>query len=92
MIENFKHKGLRELFLNGVKKGIDPNHTQKLLRILDRMDASIDVQDMNLPGYRLYLLKGNKTGLWAIDISGNFRVIFRFEEGKALDVDYEDYH
>ncbi len=92
MIENFKHKGLRELFLTGVKKGIDPNHSQKLLRILDRLDASIHVQDMNLPGYRLHPLKGDKAGFWAVDVSGNFRLTFRFEEGKALNVDYEDYH
>lgn len=47
---------------------------------------------MNLPGFRLHPLKGRRRGLYAVSVSGNWRVIFRFENGHAVDVDYLDYH
>ena len=58
MIKSFAHKGLREFYESGSKKGIQPEHAPKLGRMLDRLDASISPQDMNLPGYRLHPLKG----------------------------------
>jgi proteic killer suppression protein len=50
------------------------------------------VQDMGLPGYRLHPLKGELTGFWAVNVSSNWRIIFRFENGSAYDVDLIDYH
>jgi len=47
---------------------------------------------MNLPGLRLHPLKGRRKGAWAVDVSGNWRVVFRFEGNDAVDVDYLDYH
>lgn len=47
---------------------------------------------MNLPGFRLHPLKGDLAGYWAVSVSGNWRVIFRFEEGHAAEVDLLDYH
>lgn len=47
---------------------------------------------MNLPGFRLHELKGSGRGQWAVSVSGNWRVTFRFEDGSAIDVDYLDYH
>lgn len=47
---------------------------------------------MNLPGFRLHPLKGALEGYYAVSVSGNWRVIFRFEDGHARDVDYLDYH
>ena len=65
MIKSFAHKGLREFYESGSKKGIQPEHAPKLGRMLDRLDASISPQDMNLPGYRLHPLKGDKQDMWA---------------------------
>jgi toxin HigB-1 len=48
--------------------------------------------DMNIPGFRLHPLKGSLTGYWAVSVSGNWRVTFRFDNGDAVDVDYMDYH
>jgi proteic killer suppression protein len=47
---------------------------------------------MNLPGLRVHPLKGRSKGVWAVDVSGNWRVVFRFEGKHAVDVDYVDYH
>lgn len=92
MIKNFSHKGLENYFYNGSKKGIQAQHAQKLADILDRLDAAIDVTDMRFPGAELHQLKGNMKGLWAVKVSGNWRVVFGFEETNAYDVNYIDYH
>ena len=73
-------------------KGIQPEHAPKLGRILDRLDASICAQDMNLPGYRLHQLSGDKQEMWSVTVNGNWRVTFYFESQDAYLVDYLDYH
>lgn len=92
MIRSFAHKGLKEFFENGSKKGIQPEHAPKLGRMLDRLDASISPQDMNLPGYRLHPLKGDKQDMWFVTVNGNWRLTFYFEGQDAHLVDYQDYH
>lgn len=92
MIKSFAHKGLEDFFISGSKKGIQPEHAPKLGRILDRLDASISPQDMNLPGYRLHSLKGSMQDIWSVTVNGNWRVTFYFEGQDAYLVDYLDYH
>ena len=92
MIKSWKHKGLKLFFETGSKAGIIPEHASKLARILDRLDASISVEDMNLPGYRLHQLIGQEKDMWSVTVSGNWRVTFYFEEQDAVLVDYQDYH
>lgn len=92
MIKSFKHKGLEKLFYTNDRSHINPDHLSKLLRILDRLDASKNSQDMNLPGYKLHKLKGKQKGVWSVWVSGNWRVTFEFEGDNAFNVDYSDYH
>lgn len=92
MIQSFAHKGLEDFFYHGTKKGIQPRHAQKLADILDRLDAAHHVEDMRYPGSNLHPLKGEWAGFWAVNVSGNWRMIFRFEEGNAYQVNYLDYH
>lgn len=47
---------------------------------------------MNLPGFKLHSLKGAYLGFWAVSVSGNWRIVFRFEQTNACDVDLVDYH
>lgn len=92
MIKSFKHKGLEAFFKNGNRKGIVPSHSSKLERILDRLNASTNPQDMNLPGYRLHQLKGKEKDIWSVTVNGNWRVTYYFEGQDAYVVDYKDYH
>jgi toxin HigB-1 len=92
MIESFSHKGLENFFYDGIKKGIQAVHAQKLADILDRLDAAKEITDMRYPGSDLHQLKGKMKDLWAVKVSGNWRIVFSFREGNAYDVNYIDYH
>jgi proteic killer suppression protein len=92
MIQGFKHKGLKGLYETNSRKGVNPEHVKRLRIILARLDASQNPEDMNLPGLRLHPLKGDLKDFWAVNVSGNWRVFFRFENNHAIDVDYSDYH
>jgi proteic killer suppression protein len=92
MIRSFRHKGLERFFLKGTKSGIQAKHALKLRLILGRLNASQNPKDMNLPGLYLHQLGGDRRGIWSARVSGNWRVTFRFTEGDAEIVDYEDYH
>jgi len=88
MIRSIRHKGLKRLYADDDPRGVLREHAVKLRDILARLDAASAVSDMDLPGFRLHPLKGS----WAVTVRANWRVIFRFVEGDALDVDYADYH
>ena len=92
MINSFVHKGLKEFYETGSKKGIQTEHAPKLERMLDRLDASTEPQDMNLPGYRLHPLRGDKQDMWSVWVNGNWRMTFYLEGQDAYLVDYLDYH
>lgn len=92
MIIGFKHKGLERFFTQGSKAGIQPKHGKRLRLILGRLQASTCPQDMNLPGLNLHELSGDRQGNWAVKVSVNWRVTFRFVGKDADEVDYEDYH
>lgn len=92
MILSFKHSGLEALYHDRGRRRVSPNHVPTLRRILAALDQSSDPEGMNLPGFRLHPLSGALRGYFAVSVSGNWRVIFRFEEGHAVDVDYLDYH
>ena len=87
-----RHKGLRRLHEDDDPRGVIREHAEKLRDILARLDASGTVADMDFPGFRLHPLKGELKGFWAVTVRANWRVIFRFAQGDALDVDYVDYH
>lgn len=92
MIRSIRHKGLRRLYEDNDHRGVAARLVQRLRDILARLDASTMVTDMDLPGFRLHPLKGEWKGYWAVTVQANWRVVFRFEEGDALDVDFVDYH
>lgn len=92
MIRNIRHKGLKRLYEDDDPRGVPPEHVTKLRDILARLDAARAVSEMDVPGFRLHPLKGDLKGFWGVTVRANWRVIFRFVEGDALDVDYVDYH
>ncbi len=92
MIKNVRHKGLKALHERGQAKGINPGWLKRVRAILARLDASAEPGDMDMPGLRLHALKGDFAGFHAVDVSGNWRIVFRFEGADAVDVDLIDYH
>lgn len=92
MIRSFRHKGLAQFFTTGSKRGIRPEHAERLSDILFRLQFAKVIQDMNFPGSKLHPLKGRAAGVWSVSVSGNWRVTFRFQNSDALEVDYVDYH
>jgi toxin HigB-1 len=92
VIRNFRHRGLRRLYENDDRRGVPADRSDKIARILARLDEADAAQKMDLPGYRLHPLKGELRGFWAVNVSGNWRIVFRFEGGHACDVDMIDYH
>ncbi len=92
MILSFRHKGLRLLFEKGDRRKLQTEHADKCERVLARLDETVDISHMDLPGFRLHPLKGDLAGFWSVTVSSNWRIIFRFENGHARDVDLVDYH
>jgi proteic killer suppression protein len=92
MIRSFRHKGLKRLNDDDDPKGLNAGHVEKLRRVLAQLDVAKVPSDLDLPGYRLHPLKGDLKGFWAVTVQANWRVIFRFADGQAFDVDYVDYH
>ena len=86
------HRGLRRLAEQDDARSVPQSLVRRIRRILTELDAAQSAQDMNLPGYRLHPMKGARHGQWSIRISGNWRIVFRFENGEAVDVDLVDYH
>jgi toxin HigB-1 len=92
MVENFKDRRLKRLYERGDRSKIRADLVDKVERVLARLDQALVIEDMDLPGYRLHELKGDLKGFWSVSISGNWRIIFRFENGTARDVEMIDYH
>jgi proteic killer suppression protein len=89
MIESFRHKGLRQLFEDDNARGVSAEHVRKIRQILD---AAETIEALRLPTFGLHALKGDLKGFWAVTVRANWRIIFRFEDGKATNVDLVDYH
>lgn len=92
MIQSFRHKGLRLFFESDVSSKLQAHHVEKIRRILYRLDESESIEDMNIVGWALHPLLGKEKGFWSVKVNGNWRIMFRFEDGNAYDVDYLDYH
>ena len=92
MILGFRHRGLKRLYERGDRSRISPQLADQAEDILGLLDMAKNPEDMNLPGYRLHRLRGNLRGYWSLTVSGNWRIVFRFEGGNAFDIDLIDYH
>lgn len=92
MIKGFRHKGLDRFFRKGDARGIQAQQAARIARILDLLDDASTAEQLNIPGYYLHPLKGDRKGEWAMTVSGNWRITFRFDGEDAVDVNLEDYH
>ncbi len=86
----FRHRGLRRLYEKGDERGVSRNHVTRVTRILTVLEHARSLGDVDQPGFRLHGLKGSDK--WSVRVSANWRVVFRFSDGEAVDVDLLDYH
>jgi len=92
MIITFNLKGLEGFFVKGSYKAIPAQYAARIERVLDRLDAIVVPEDMNLPGYKFHELKGKRKGVYSVSVSGNWGITFRFDGDNVIEVDLEDYH
>jgi proteic killer suppression protein len=92
MIVSFKHRGLKRLYEKGDRSGIRADLLDKVERLLTLLDAASAPEALDLPGYHLHPLRGDLRGYWAVTVRANWRIIFRFSDGQAQDVELVDYH
>jgi len=92
VIKSFKHKGLEKFFVAGSAKGIPAAHMARIERMLDSLDSAVTPMDMDIDGYKFHRLRGARKSEYAVWVSSNWRMVFRFETGAATNVNLEDYH
>ncbi|HAH09313.1 MAG TPA: peptidase [Alphaproteobacteria bacterium] len=92
MIAGFKHKALKRFFETGDPRGINPHYAAKIGDILTVLNSASAIEGVDLPSFRLHPLKGDMKGFWAVTVRANWRIVFKFEDGRAFDVDLVDYH
>ncbi len=92
MIKSFRHKGLARYFEKDDRRGIDAKHAARIKRVLDALDQAMLPEQLNIPGWRLHPLTGNRKSVWSVGVSGNWRITFEFSGTDAVNVNLEDYH
>jgi proteic killer suppression protein len=92
MIRTFAHKGLKRLYEAGDRSKLPADMAARIAVLLAALDEAESVDDLNRPSFRLHPLKGDLKGFWSITVRANWRIVFRFVDGEALEVDFTDYH
>lgn len=92
MIKSWAHKGLKRFFETGSLAGVQSDHKKRLKIILERLNAAVMPEDLELPGMNFHALLGKQKGFYVVKVSGNWRVIFKFDHCDVILVDYLDYH
>ena len=91
----FRHKGLRLLYVDGNSKGVPSAFSDKVRKLLLALETARRLEDMGrFPGWRLHALKGDLKGCWSLTVTGNWRIVFSYDEATntASDIDLTDYH
>ena len=92
MIGSFKHKALEKLYTDDSRRGLPPELVDRLQLILSALAQAKLISELQRPSFCLHPLKGNYKGFWAITVRANWRVVFRFVNETAYDVELVDYH
>ena len=92
VIKTFRHRGLKRLYEKGDTNKLRADQVNRIEDVLAHLDVASRPSEMDFPGYRLHRLKGDLKDVWSVNISANWRITFRFEDGDACDIDLVDYH
>lgn len=94
-IASLRHKGLRQLHPDGNARGAPPEMADKLRKLLFALETADELEQVSrFPGWKLHPLKGDRRGFWSLTVTGNWRLIFRYDEeaNTASEIDLIDYH
>jgi proteic killer suppression protein len=92
MIGSFRSRALRALWERNDASGVNPNALARIRRILSILDAAENIRDLDVPGFRFHALRGYQPRRYSMRVTGNWRVTFAFEDGRAEAIALEDYH
>ena len=92
LMMNIAHKGIRRFYERDDARALPAYLVNRIERILDDLACATGPHDMDRPAYRLHPLKGDRRGQWSVRVTGNWRIVFRFVDGEAVDIDLVDYH
>lgn len=92
MIRTIRHKGIKKLVQSNDRRGLNAEQLPRIVRVVALLDQAAQPQDLDIPGYHLHPLRGDLQGFWSVRITGNFRLVFRMEDGDVFDIDLVDYH
>jgi proteic killer suppression protein len=92
MIVSFRHRGLKRFFEEDDSRKLPPDMVDRIRAILARLNQAEVIEDMSVHSYKLHPLKGSRKGEWGVTVRASWRITFRFEEGDAMEVNFEDYH
>ena len=92
VILNIRHNGLRRFHERGERRRVPPQYADRIRRILTALDEATDPRGMDLTGFGLHPLRGDRANFWAVNVSANWRIVFSFDGENVCDVDLVDYH
>jgi len=92
MVASIRHRGLRRLYEKGESRYLQAALVPRIRQIFGIMDASMRLEDLSAPALHLHPLTGDREGYWSVTVRANWRITFRFENGKFVDIDLVDYH
>lgn len=92
MIKTINSKPLRLFYQKDDGSKLPASQLGKVALILGLLDGAAKPEDMDFPGSGMHKLSGDYKDFWSVKVNANYRIIFRFEDGHAYDVDYLDYH
>jgi len=92
MIRRFQHRGLRRLYENDDRRGVNSELVEKTARVLARLDVVTRPEQLKLPGFGLHRLEGDLAGYWSVTVEAEWRIIFSFDVENTTDVDLAEYH
>lgn len=92
MIKGIRYEGLKLFYETGKAAGIQPAHARRLGLQLAALDSSRTIEDMDIPGFRVHALKGDRKGQFSIRVNDQFRICFVWTEAGPAEVEIVDYH
>ena len=94
-LTGFRHKGLKQLYADDKARGVPPAMADKLRKLPFTLETASDLDQVSrFPGWKLHPLRGDSKEFWSLAVTGNWRLIFRYdgEANSASDIDLIDYH